>query len=248
VAASAIVFAAFGLRSFSGFGAAMAAIALLTLFTGLDLRGAVLPLLAILSIVNTAFILIRSREHARWREGGLLLLGALPGLGVGLTFYALGSDQGLRLGLGGLIALLGGWLAIRGGWPEHKSFPRRAGPLAGMIAGMLSGAFGISGPPIVVYLSGRRLNRHEFRATLMVFFIVLDALRLSYFTGAGRMNAALWLLGLSLYPLSLLGTWAGERLHARAGENTYRRLVGATLAAVGLAIAVKAWLALAGGA
>ena len=101
---------------------------------------------------------------------------------------------------------------------------------------------------MVVYLSGRGLNKDQFRATLMVFFIIADVLRLGYYSSRGQISVDLWLVGASLYPLSLLGTYIGERLHARSGERQYRRLVGATLAVLGLVIAVKAWLALTTGA
>src|ERR1700739_3270567 len=58
-------------------------------------------------------------------------------------------------------------LASRGRWQLHTD---RLGWVFGFVAGILGGAYGVNGPPLVIYGSLRRWSPEHFRATLQGYF------------------------------------------------------------------------------
>ena len=224
-----IVVCGFAVQGFTGFGAALFLMPLLAFW--LPLKEAV-PLLGILSVVNGGLLLWRARAGVEWLEWRGLLLGALPGLVLGVLLLTNAPDHGLRRLLGAPILLLAVWFWC--GTPVPKrSFPRTAGGFAGLLGGPLGGLFGISGPPPICYLAGRGLARDAFRATMLAFILSMDVLRSGGYAWNGLLTAGVWWSGASLVPASLVGGWFGERLQKHASEKLFRQSVGGLMALMG---------------
>lgn len=233
--ASLVVFGGFAIRGVTGFGSILFTLPLLVLWLPVK---QVVPLLAVLSLANGAWLAWRARSRADLREFGWLMAGGVPGVAAGLLLFHSSPDRALRQALGGCIALVGIWLYRRGGVSE-KEWPRPAGLGAGLVSGVLGGLFGLSGPPPVVYLSARPLAADQFRATLLLFLLAVDLARGAGYAVYGAADATLWLTGLALLPASVLGSWCGERLHQRLPEDTFRRLTAALLVVMGLVLVVN---------
>ena len=95
--------------------------------------------------------------------------------------------------------------------------------------------FGTSGPPYVVYLSYRKLEKHVFRATLVVMFAFDYTWRLSVFIHEGLYTMTEFKFALSLIPALLIGILAGQRLHNRLNEGLFRTGISILLIISGLA-------------
>jgi len=114
----------------------------------------------------------------------------------------------------------------RAGTRAHRMPRQRAGDqrvwllLCGFAAGVLGGAYGMNGPPLVIYGSLRRWPPAQFRATLQAYFLPASLLGLGGFWLAGILTRAVWqdyLIALPALALALpLGGWLHRRLSARS--------------------------------
>lgn len=233
---SLLVFVAFLVRGFTGFGAALLVVPILALC--LPVKSLVVPLLTVLSLVNSLWLAWRARERIDWVESAWLFAGSVPGVAVGLLLFQQAPESALRRIVGGCVLVIGAWIAARGDVAVKRRLPRAAAPAFGGASGVVGALFGAGGPPLVLYLAGRGLPREAFRATLLLQFAASDLARSAALATGGWFTPALLLSGLALYPAALLGSWCGERLFQRVSEAAFRRAVGGLLVAVGAVLLV----------
>src|SRR3972149_11020682 len=166
--AGAGIFLGAAAQTFAGFGLALVAGAILSLF--LDVR-TVVPLVVFESVVVYALQAFHLRRHLEAKRIFLLLIGALLGLPGGITFLASMEEKIVRKALGTLLILF----AIReivaaGGRPRQRG--RGWAFVAGVAAGALGGAFGTFGPPVVLYTSSQPWPRDQLKAIMVSFFLI----------------------------------------------------------------------------
>lgn len=232
-----IVFVATLIRSAFGFGEALIAVPLLAFFMPLQ---AAAPLAVLLSITIAAIVVIQDRKQIHFRSAGWLLLATLPGLPLGLLLVTSGHQRIVRASLGIVIVAFSCWSLTRRSSVElrHDS-PAWLGA-CGFCAGVLGGAYGMNGPPLVVYGSLRRWSPQHFRATLQAYFLPASLLAMAGFRVTGLWTPVVtrdYLLSLPvLVPALFLGRWINHRLK---GE-VFLQLVFAGLAAIGAVLVVQA--------
>ena len=106
----------------------------------------------------------------------------------------------------------------------------------------MSGAAGLSGPLMVLYLSRFPLDKHHLRATTASTILMLSSVTLTVYAASGRIPPDLARTALSLLPALALGMLAGSRLFGALPELRFRQvtLSFAALAGVGTAVAALA--------
>jgi uncharacterized membrane protein YfcA len=114
---------------------------------------------------------------------------------------------------------------------------------SGFCSGILGGAYGMNGPPLVVYGSLRRWSPQRFRATLQGYFLPASLLGLLGYAAVGLWGPAVtryFLLSLpGVFVAILLGRALNHRLH---GDGFYR-LVYVGLLALGGVLLGQGWVA-----
>ena len=211
--AAAAVAAGAALQSATGFGFSIVAAPIV--FAVVDPEEAVGLLILLGSLVNVLTLVSeRRRPQPVWRECAVLLAFALPGAVAGVAVLRALDPVALQVAVSvGVIATLAARRLASGrasGW---------AGPIAGPVAGLASGALTTStttaGPPLIVYLLGRRLHPVQVRDTMPVCFLGLSVVGV----------VALWVTGTSgavpdtglvavLVPVVVAGHLAGRPLFA----------------------------------
>src|SRR5207244_3541550 len=90
----------------------------------------------------------------------------------------------------------------------------------GFSAGVLGGAYGMSGPPLVIYGALRRWTPHHFRATLQGYFLPASVAGMAGYWLTGLWVSAVteyYLLSLPLvWPAVVLGRRINQRLKGRS--------------------------------
>jgi uncharacterized protein len=166
--AAAAVAAGAALQSATGFGFSIVAAPLV--FAVVEPEEAVGLLIVLGSLVNVLTLVSeRRRPQPVWRECAVILAFALPGAVAGVAILRALDPVALQVAVSvGVVATL---LArrIAGGRPS----PDWAGPVAGVAAGALSTSTTTAGPPLIVYLLGRRLEPVQVRDTVPVCFLGL---------------------------------------------------------------------------
>ena len=162
---------------------------------------------------------------------GLLLLRSVPepivkgGLGVVVAGFAVSA------------------LRSRG---SYELTDDRLAWLFGVSAGVLGGAYGMNGPPLVVYGALRRWSPEHFRATLQGYFLPASVVGMIGYWAAG-----LWTPGVTRYyllslPTSLVAIALGRVVNRRfdAGRLFVYVHAGLIVSGAGLVLqALVAWIA-----
>jgi len=192
-----------------------------------------LPLLCLMDIVS----LWQYRRKWIWPELTVLLPGSLLGIGVGTILFEYMSASVIRL-IVGTVAVsftVHYWLSVRGRSASSLTdFPRPVGTFFGAITGFTSFVAHAGGPPINMYLLRRPLNRTDFVATTVLFFAVVNYVKLIPYTWLGQLATGNLMTSLALSPLAPIGVLIGVYLHKRVSDRFFFAIVYLLLFAVGL--------------
>ncbi len=227
----AVLFVACFLQGITGFGSALVAVPLLAMI--LDVKTAI-PLVVLVAGTLNLVQLIQLWRHVRWDRIRPLLMGAIPGILLGVLFLKRVDETSIRLVLGTvLIAYTAYGLWIR---PSPRGIPESWAYVFGFLAGGLGGAFSIIGPPVVAYVSLQPWDKHEVKAMLQGFFFLAGSLVIGLYIFMGIANREVLFLYSLAIPVLFLGWWMGSVLYGKIPERLYRKGVLALLGCMGLAM------------
>jgi uncharacterized membrane protein YfcA len=237
--ASGLVFLAAIVRGYSGFGFSLLAITSLSLiFAPVE----VIPAIFMLEIAASLHLLPSIWRDVHWRSLAFLLAGTVVGTPVGVYVLANVPQAPMTLALAAfvLVATLLLWRGF-----ALKSMPTGPATLAvGAATGIANGAFGIGGPPVILFYFASPAGHAAGRASLIAFFIMTDVTGLVFLAREGLVTRGSGLLALAFLPALAAGVWLGARSFRSADPTRFRRIVLVILAGLAVLTAAKALLAI----
>ena len=213
---------------FAGFGTALIV---------MPVAGALIPIpvaivvLSIAGITSWPIKLPRAWRNADRGQVGIMAAAALLALPLGVWLLSVLSREGLRWIVSAAAALT--LAALISGW-RYRGTVRRPG-LAGIggAAGVLGGATGLTGPPVILFYLAGRSGAEAVRANTILFLAILEIGVIANIVIGGLAGVeALW-LGVLLVAPYLIGVIAGQAMFDPAREGTFRALA---YTVIGLAI------------
>lgn len=231
-----IVFLATLIRSAFGFGEALIAVPLLALF--IPLKEAA-PLAVLVSITVAAVVVAQDWRKIHVRSAGWLVLSTLLGIPLGLVLLTSSHQQAIKTALAVLILAFSGY-SLLGRRPPQLHSDRRSWLFGcGFCAGVLGGAYGMNGPPLVIYGAMRRWTAQHFRATLQAYFLPASILGM-----AGYWLAGLWISHVTYYyllslPAALFAIWLGRLMNHRFRGDTFLKYVHLGLVVTGALLLIQ---------
>lgn len=231
-----VVFAAV-MRAFTGFGFALTAVPVFSLFMP--------PTQAVVLSASLTLAVSLTTLKTYWGQYPLKPMApmvAMSLLGTLLGAWALTSispDQ-FKLWIG--ISVIVACAALTFYRPRKRDPNAVVGGGVGLSSGLLNGAFAIPGPPIIIYAIATESEPARSRALLMTFFLFSAVGGLGAYAVAGFVTPyAPWLFLLA-FPAMYLGDKLGFHLFHRFGGALYRRVALVVLFAVGVTIVGRALL------
>jgi uncharacterized protein len=233
-----VIFVAAIVRGFSGFGFSLLAITALSLvYTPAE----IVPSIFMLELAASINLLPSIWKDVHWRSLLPLTLGCLIATPIGVYFLSHVPARPLQLALSIFVLLATALL-----WKGYalKSMPGTlATTAAGAASGLANGAFGIGGPPVVLFYFSSPAGNVAGRASLIAFFLITDVIGLANQTLYGLVTQdALWQAMTYLPPL-LAGVWVGARSFKSVNLEKFKKAVLALLAVLAVIIGLKAALA-----
>lgn len=198
-----------------------------------------LPILCAMDIMALrAFWKGWSKQHLR-----RLIPAAILGIVVGsLTFSYLHSSH-IRL----LIGLTATGFALNHWFKPIRLIREKPGKIAGMVWGSVAGFTSFvahaGGPPFSIYMLPQQLDKTTYQATAVLFFLVINYVKLIPYTLLGQFNTDNLLLSLSLLPVAALGIWLGVQLHNRVSDKLFFQFAYVMLFITGLKLIADAIMA-----
>jgi uncharacterized membrane protein YfcA len=231
-----VVFLATLIRSAFGFGEALIAVPLLTLFIPLPVAA---PLAVLLSITVAAIVVAQDWREIHVRSAGWLVISTVFGIPVGLLLLTSSHQQAVKIALAILIVAFSTYSLVGRRPPELHTDKRALLLGCGFCAGVLGGAYGMNAPPLVMYGAMRRWNAQHFRATLQAYFLPASTLGM-----AGYWIAGLWTPRVTHYylvslPVAIVAVLLGRVINRRFRGDVFLRYVYLGLIATGALLFVQ---------
>jgi uncharacterized protein len=233
--ACACIFVAAIVRGYSGFGFSLLAVSALSLvYTPSE----IIPSIFMLELAASLHLLPSIWKDIHWKSLAPLTLGCLIATPFGVWLLANIPPAPMQIAMAVFVllatALLWWGFAL-------KSIPGKIGStLAGVASGLSNGAFGIGGPPVVLFYFASPAGAAAGRASLIAYFLATDVIGLANQSVHGLVTwDAAW-RALTCLPALLAGVWIGARSFKGANPETFRKAVLLLLAVLAVVIGAKA--------
>lgn len=232
-----VIFIATLFRSAFGFGESLVAVPLLAVWVPLNVA---VPLSVLVSVTIAGVVVIQDWKKIHFRSAGGLILYTLIGIPIGLMLLVSLDERIVKAILGAIIIAFSIYLLTGKQLKELKTdrFAWLFG--CGLIAGILGGAYGINGPPLVIYGAKRRWSAQRFRATLQGYFLIASMIGVIGYWFTGLLVPAVFHYYLLSLPVLLPAVFLGRVInHCLHGESFFR-YVYFVLLGIGIFLLIRA--------
>ncbi|MEO6982246.1 MAG: sulfite exporter TauE/SafE family protein [Edaphobacter sp.] len=232
-----VVFLATLIRSTFGFGEALIAVPLLALSLPVGIAA---PVAVLLSITIAAVVVAQDWRKIHVRSAGWLLAPTFLGIPLGIVLLTSVPQHAVKAALAIVIISFSGYFLL----VKHPPRLQSDSPLwllcCGWIAGVLGGAYGMNGPPLVIYGAMRRWSPQHFRATLQGYFLPASVVAM-----AGYWFAGLWVPAVTHYylvslPVALPAIFLGRAVNRRLRGDAFIKYIHAGLVCTGVILLIQA--------
>jgi hypothetical protein len=231
----AVLFLATFVRSAFGFGEALIAVPLLALIMPVEVAA---PLAVLVSITVSVIVLAQDWRHVHVRSASWLVLSTLIGTPLGLLLLTRIDGTVIKSCLGVLIVAF----SIYSLW-SRKNAALADDKLAwtfGFAAGVLGGAYGMNGPPLVMYGALRGWSPQRFRATLQGYFLPASLMAMTGYWLAGLWKPEVTHDYLVSLPVIIAAILLGKVVHGRLDGHGFLRCVHVGLIIIGATLVLQA--------
>lgn len=226
----AVILIATLIRSTFGFGEALFAVPLLALRIPLQVAA---PLAVAISVAVAAMVIAQDWRHVHVGSATGLVLTTTVGIPLGIWILRHTPESIIKRALAGVIISFSLYSLFR---PPLRPSRHPVSWLlgCGFTAGVLGGAYGMNGPPLVVYGSLRGWSPQQFRATLQGYFFPASFIGLCGYWFAGLWTPTVTRYFLLSLPITLVATLIGRVMNRRLGNGSFFRYVYVGLIGIGL--------------
>jgi uncharacterized protein len=228
------IFLAAIVRGYSGFGFSLLSITALSLALP---PAEIVPSIFMLEVAASLHLLPGIWRDVHWKSLGPLTLGCLIATPVGVYLLANVPAAPMQVALAAFV-LLATLLLWRGF--ALKTIPGAiASTAAGAASGFANGAFGIGGPPVILFYFASPAGNIAGRASLIAFFLATDLIGLTFQWREGLVTWDAFIHAVIFLPALFTGVWLGARSFKGADPAVFRQWVLAILATLALLTAAK---------
>lgn len=209
-----------------GFGGGLGMLAVPLMALMIDPRLAAAILLPILCSMDIVGLL---KFKGKWDAGNLkrLIPGALLGTLLGALSFTYTNADIIRLCLG----ILSLYFVIHFTWTQNrlkqlakKNASTAGGVFWGALSGFASYIAHAGGPPVAIYLVPQQLPKSTFTSTTIVFFALVNLVKLIPYIALGQITLDTLTSSLYLLPLAPIGVLLGIYLHHRVSDGLFYKI------------------------
>ena len=233
----ATVFLATLIRSTFGFGEGLIAVPLLVLIIPIEIAT---PVVVLLSITIAGVVVVQDWRKIHFGSAGWMLAPTFVGIPLGIALLTSVHQNVVKAALAMVILAFAGY-SLAGKKPPELRRDSRIWLLGcGFLAGLLGGAYGMNGPPLVIYGAMRRWSPQHFRATFQGYFLPASIVAM-----AGYWLAGLWAPAVTHYylislPVALPAIFLGRLMNHRLRGDAFLKYVHVGLVCIGMLLLIQA--------
>ena len=226
-----IIFIGALLQGLAGFGGALLAMPIVLLYSDPKWAAPVVVLCYTLNRIPALFVL---RKDLMWNHSLFLIAASLPGAFLG-TLLLKRMEPGLIMKFLGTVLILFSVYKIAA--PELKlAFSRIWALPTGFLSGLLGGAFGTDGPPVVVYAALKPWEKEKVVGMLQSFFLFANFIIIGSYGYHGLLTPSVLKVALVAVPFAVLGILLGLRMNRRISQRHFEVVLSVAIGVMGFAL------------
>lgn len=233
-----IIFVATLVRSTFGFGESLLGVPLLLFYLPIETA---VPLCVLISTFIAAILLLKDRKQVQFKSAKWLIIFAVLGIPIGLFALIYLDDKIVKGVLGLFIVGYSVYSLISTNVFKLKTDNMWWLFVCGFFSGVFGGAYGLNGPPIVIYGDMRSWTPAHFRATLQAYFLPLSIIGLIGYWFHGILGAEVLNYFLISLPVVLLAIYMGNYLNRKINGKSFLKYVHIGLIAIALLLLANAF-------
>ena len=169
-----------------------------------------------------------------WRELIPIFAGIVILTPFGAILLFKTDPELIRRAMGVLILLFA--LILISGWVYRGPRGPVSSAAVGALAGGITGAAGVGGPPLALYFLSSPASPEVQRGNTVIAVAMLIVVALASISIAGGFTADTLLRAVILIPVYVIGTWSGAKLFGLAPKAYFRRVALWLLVATGIGV------------
>lgn len=225
----AILLVAGMLRGFVGFGAALVIIPVVSLLYS---PKEAVALHAVIEIPALFWLVPIAVRHADGKLVWPLIAGLAIMMPVGSWFLAYIDPEIMKLAIA--IVVLALVALIASNWRYRGQIGKPVAFTTGAVSGVIQGAAGVGGPPIVAVLLSRPDPPDVIRGNILAAMAAIHVIAIGVYSAYGFFTKEIIVLGILFSPPFILAISLGARHYDKGGSSYYRRAALTVLACVAL--------------
>lgn len=231
-----IVFVATLVRSTFGFGESLIAVPLFIFLIPTDVA---VPLAVLISTLIAAVVVVQDRKEIHFKSAKWLIIFATLGIPLGLLLLLKGGENSMKTILGLLIILYATYSLRSKNKFKLENDNKVWLFICGFLSGILGGAYGLNGPPLVIYGNIRNWTAKSFRATLQAYFLPASILGMLGYWYNGLWNSTILHYFLISIPVIIPAIFLGRYFNSRLKNGTFLKYVYIGLIGVGTVLIIQ---------
>ncbi|MNL19495.1 Sulfite exporter TauE/SafE [compost metagenome] len=191
------------------------------------------PLSVLMSILVALIVIIQDHEHVHFNSAKWLIIFAIIGIPLGLMILIYGNEFYVKIGLGLLIIFYSVYSLFWKSGLTLKADHKYWLFVCGFLSGVLGGAYGLNGPPLVVYGNMRNWSAKHFRATLQAYFLPASFITSIGYFAKGLVTMELLKYFLVSVPAIFPAVFLGRYINHKIRGNSFFKYVYIGLIVIG---------------
>lgn len=224
-----IMFFAAVVQGVAGFGRALVAAPLITLFTPAD---ETVVIMIMLGVVSAVIMVAKTHRNLHIKRILPMVFSGILGSIAGVQILFVLPVKELKIVMGAFIIVSAVILAT--GFRIKIKNEKIAYSTAGFIGGLTNGAISFGGPPTVLFLQNQNEEKRVFRANLSFYFLVIGFVGSINLGLNGMLTIGLAVQAGILALPTVLGIFFGNFLSHKLPEKIFRKIVLIVLFATGV--------------
>jgi len=216
-------------KGYAGFGGGMIMAPLLAFIYGPVQAVAMIMVLEFLASLQ---LFPRAVQQTDWRLIGPLALLTCLLTPVGLYALLYTEPETMRRFIGAVVLALA--LIMLSGWRYRGEIRPALTGGVGVLAGLLMGATGLGGPPVILYVLSQPESANRARAGMISYFAIAIVFMIVILAWRGVINELTLWRCVFLGPWFMLTIWAGSQLFVFGSEANFRKIALSILVLAGL--------------
>lgn len=232
-----VVFTAYFLKGFSGFGPALV---MIPLFTLLYEPGTAINITTLFDFLAGFYLIFSVRKEMDWKFVFFVFIGLGTGAFWGAMLLGKLPVELLKTMIGATILIFSLVILLQkdGNLVHHTKLTRALKYPVSLFSGFLGGLLSISGPPLIIYM--KMMYRKDFFRTQLIGIFMLDSgWRLILYQLNGipvHLHSTHFVIFIAVMFLS---AWIGSRIHIKVNEVLFNRIVAGLLIVPALNLLIK---------